>query len=276
MSDISNQLIKDSYNYVLQSDLSTGIVYRIGGGIPVNPKFLSGLTINTSFNFSNGTEQNGYVLTSDSFGNAIWKPDGSSSGNFLPLSGGTVTGPTIFTSGLTANTFSASTYLGLPIDIRVTGATKSGTVATFTNNTGGTFTLTGLTDTIFTGGTVTGATTFTGGLTANTISSTTYNGYVPLPTQSSASTGVVLSFITDTVYGTLASPETSSAITANVSGALLGVTNIVIHSGSTAPTFSSQYKRLSGSSTYSAGTINYIFTTFITSTEIIYSINQRT
>jgi hypothetical protein len=163
MSDISNQLIKDSYNYVLQSDLSTGIVYRIGGGIPVNPKFLSGLTINTSFNFSNGTEQNGYVLTSDSFGNAIWKPDGSSSGNFLPLSGGTVTGPTIFTSGLTANTFSASTYLGLPIDIRVTGATKSGSVATFTNNTGGTFTLTGLTDVFVTGGTYsssTGITTF--------------------------------------------------------------------------------------------------------------------
>jgi hypothetical protein len=157
MSDISSQLIKDSYNYVLQSDLSTGVVYRIGGGIPVNPIFSSGLTINTSFNFSNGTEQNGYVLTSDSFGNAIWKPAGSSSGNFLPLSGGTVTGPTIFTSGLTANTFSASTYLGLPIDIRVTGATKSGSVATFRNNTGGTFTLTGLTDTFVTGATKSGS-----------------------------------------------------------------------------------------------------------------------
>lgn len=114
------------------------------------------------------------------------------------------------------------------------------------------------------------------GITATTISANTYNNYVPLPTQASASTGVVLSFITDTVYGTLASPETSSAITANVSGALLGVTNIVIHSGSTAPTFSSQYKRLSGSSTYSAGTINYIFATYIASNEIIYSINQRT
>jgi len=207
MSDISSQLIKDSYNYVLQSDLSTGIIYRIGGGIPVNPKFLSGLTINTNFNFSDGSEQSGYVLISDGSGNASWGPiSGSSSGDYLSLSGGTVTGPTIFTNGLTANTFSASTYLGLPIDIRVTGATKSGVVATFTNNTGGTFTLTGLTDTFvtggtysgstivftnnsggtfdvtgitssgggsFTGGTVSGATIFTGGLTANTISATT-------------------------------------------------------------------------------------------------------
>jgi hypothetical protein len=40
MADIKDQLIKDSYNYVLQSDLSTGVVYRIGGSIPVNPKFL--------------------------------------------------------------------------------------------------------------------------------------------------------------------------------------------------------------------------------------------
>jgi len=94
--------------------------------------------------------------------NASWRvlsTGGSSSGG--TFTGGTVTGATIFTNGLTANTFSASTYLGLPIDIRVTGATKSGSVATFTNNTGGTFTLTGLTDVFVTGGThsLTGGTT---------------------------------------------------------------------------------------------------------------------
>ena len=80
MSDISNQLIKDSYNYVLQSDLSTGNIYRIGGGIPVNPIFLSGLTIISSFKFSNGSEQAGYVLTSDGSGNANWGPVSGGSG----------------------------------------------------------------------------------------------------------------------------------------------------------------------------------------------------
>lgn len=74
MSDISNQLIKNSYDYVLQSDLVTGIVYRIGGSVPVNPIFLSALTINSGFTYSDGTEQHGYVLTCDAFGNAHWGP----------------------------------------------------------------------------------------------------------------------------------------------------------------------------------------------------------
>jgi hypothetical protein len=183
MSDISNQLIKDSYNYILQSDLSTGVVYRIGGGIPVNPIFSSGLTINTNFNFSNGTEENGYVLTSDSFGNAFWGPvSGSSSGEYLSLSGGTVFGPTIFTDGITANTISATTYQNLPKDIFVTGGTYNNGTATFTNNSGGTFGVSGFstsTGTSFTGGTVSGATNFTGGLTSTTISATTYQNLPP-------------------------------------------------------------------------------------------------
>jgi hypothetical protein len=74
MSDISNQLIKDSFNYVLQSDIATGVVYRIGGTIPVNPIFSSGLTINSGFTYSNGTEQLGHVLTCDALGNASWVP----------------------------------------------------------------------------------------------------------------------------------------------------------------------------------------------------------
>jgi hypothetical protein len=77
-------------------------------------------------------------------------------------------------TGLTVNgIFSATTYAGLPTDIRVTGGTYNSGTATFTNNTGGTFTVTGFstsTSTEFTGGTVTGATNFTGGLTANTFS----------------------------------------------------------------------------------------------------------
>lgn len=62
------------------------------------------------------------------------------------FTGGTVTGSTIFTNGLSANTFSATTYLGLPIDVRVTGGTFNPSLSaiTFTNNTGGTFSVTGI------------------------------------------------------------------------------------------------------------------------------------
>ena len=69
-------------------------------------------------------------------------------GDFLPLSGGTVTGGTQFTAGLTANTISATTYQNLPDN--VTGRYLP-----------------------LSGGTVSGSTQFTAGLTANTISADT-------------------------------------------------------------------------------------------------------
>lgn len=303
MSNISGQLIKDSYNYVLQSDLISGIVYRIGGSVAENPKFISGLTVNASFTYSDGSEFPGYVLTCDAAGNAVWGPvSGATSGVvvtggtfdysagtlqlrfsngadvFIPglqdiyitggtvsgtsivfsyndnntfqvtgitpyslfssytastqvsinnkldisgftaysattqplilnavtggtysngtlnlinnsgatipitgfttgsnFTGGTVSGATNFINGLSANTISATTYLNLPTDVFVTGGTYSAGTTTFTNNTGGTFSVTGFSTTFpFTGGTVSGATNFTNGLTANTISATTY------------------------------------------------------------------------------------------------------
>jgi hypothetical protein len=101
----------------------------------------------------------------------------SASGAYLPLSGGTVSGRTIFTSGITANTISATTYLNLPTDIRTTGATYSDNTFTFNSNSGGTATtfsvlfntVTGLTANSLT---VTGNTLLSG-LTATTISAST-------------------------------------------------------------------------------------------------------
>jgi hypothetical protein len=341
MSDISNQLIKNSYDYVLQSDLSTGIVYRIGGAVPVNPIFLSGLTINSGFTYSNGTEQNGYVLTCDPFGNAKWAPvsgttptsgvtsittgiglSGDSTtgavtiintapdqtvtitggtniqingtypnfgidftgttggGDYLPLSGGTVTGGTVFQSGLTATTISATTYLGIP-EITISGGTGITTGGTYPNftitnsspdqtvtisggtgiTTGGTYpnftlvnsapdqvvTITGGTNIQIngsypnfgvnytgqtsypylplSGGTVTGATNYTAGLTANTFSATTYQN---LPV-SAVTNGMGIS--TSTTNGTATITNTAPDQTVTISGGT-GITT-----GGTYPNF---------------------------------------
>ena len=83
MADIKDQLIKNSYNYVLQSDLSTGVVYRIGGTVPVNPIFLSGLTVNSSLTYSNGTEQPGYFLTTDGSGYSLYLRKNLNGYNFM-------------------------------------------------------------------------------------------------------------------------------------------------------------------------------------------------
>ena len=98
---------------------------------------------------------------------------GSSSSGFT---GGTVSGATNFTGGLTANTISATTYVNLPTDIRTTGGTYSNNTFTFTNNTGGTYsvlfnTVTGLT---INGNLTTTGNTSLQGVTATTISATTY------------------------------------------------------------------------------------------------------
>jgi 20S proteasome alpha/beta subunit len=142
MSNISNQLIKDSYNYVLQSDLVTGVVYRIGGDVPTNPKFISGLTINSTFTYSDGSEFDGYVLTCDASGNATWAPvSATTSGIFV--TGGTFN----YTTGtlqLRNSNGSQVTISGLT-DTYVTGGTISGTSVIFTYNDGDTFELSGIT-----------------------------------------------------------------------------------------------------------------------------------
>jgi hypothetical protein len=98
----------------------------------------SGIT-NLSGKFLSGTS-NGFVLANIS---DITTTGGTVSGDYLPLSGGTVTGGTIFQSGVTANTISATTYYNLPTDVFVTGGTYTSGNVIFTNNTGGTFTVTG-------------------------------------------------------------------------------------------------------------------------------------
>ena len=124
----------------------------------------------------NGREQGDLITLSGYNSNNVWVNSKTLNGSY------TITGNTTIGGGLTATTISATTYQNLPTDIRVTGGTYSSGTATFTNNTGGTFNVTGFYTSgsgsgdflPLSGGTVTGSTTFTNGLTTNTISATTY------------------------------------------------------------------------------------------------------
>lgn len=192
MPDISGQLIKDSYSYILQADTSTGYVYRVNGNVPVNPIFSSGLTVFSAFTFVDGNQQNGYVLTSDANGNSRW----------ASVSGSSVSSVTAST-GLSGNsTTGAITLINTAPDqtVTISGGTGISTGGTYPNfsivNTAPdqTVTITGGTNieikgaypdfgvnftgqTSFpylplSGGTVTGNTVFQSGLTANTLNVT--------------------------------------------------------------------------------------------------------
>ena len=122
MSDISNLLIKDSYDYVIQVDPISRQVLRIGGSVPNNPIFLSGLTVNSSFKYSDGSEQANFFLKCDAQGNASWAPVIASGISYTTysLTGVTVDGFTLY--------FSDS--LGQVFPITITGGTLSSLVVT--------------------------------------------------------------------------------------------------------------------------------------------------
>ena len=135
---------------------------------------ISGLTGQTDVFVTGGTYSAGTITITNNTGGTFsitgvtFSGGSGVIGDYLPLSGGTVTGDTIFNQGLSASTISATTYLNLPIttDIFVTGGTYSNGDATFTNNTGGTFNVTGFytgsTDIFVSGGTYSAGTiTFT-------------------------------------------------------------------------------------------------------------------
>ena len=88
--------------HIQGSGVTKGYV-GIGTETPDTLLTVSGKTKTTEFQMTNGAT-NGYVLTSDGSGNATWQLGGS--GTF---SGGTVTGLSTFTAGLSANTISATT-----------------------------------------------------------------------------------------------------------------------------------------------------------------------
>jgi hypothetical protein len=158
-----------------------------GGSSSTADTFVTGFTLssNTITLTQNRTDQYSAFTISLS---AYTGTSTTISGDYLPLSGGTVTGNTIFNSGLTANTISATTYFNLPVtaDTFVTGFTLSSNTITLTQNrtdqySAFTISLSAYTGSSSTtsgeylplsGGTVTGNTIFNSGLTANTLNVT--------------------------------------------------------------------------------------------------------
>jgi hypothetical protein len=175
----------------------------------INPTTITGGTYNPAtgtitFFDDNGGSFNvtglvtGYTntaVTAFTYNNAntftVLENDGSThSATFSVVTGLTINGNLNTTGTTSSSIISATTYQNLPTDIRMTGATYSNNTFTYTNNTGGTFsvlfnTMTGLTingnlnvtGTIFS----TGSTQFisTTGITISAVTlstGTTYNG----------------------------------------------------------------------------------------------------
>jgi hypothetical protein len=158
--------------YVVRVDATVGSVFvNISNGWEIDE--LHDVRING--------KTSGDLLTLSAYnGTDVWVNSKTLNGSY------TITGDTTVGNQMKAVSVSATTYYNLPIDITVTGGTYLDGTATFTNNTGGTFTVTGFStgSSTFSGGTITGPTNFISGLTANTIttpsiSATTYLG---LPT----------------------------------------------------------------------------------------------
>ena len=142
MPNISNLLIKDSYDYVLQSDLTTGIIYRIGGTIPVNPIFSSGLTINNSFVYKDGSEFDGYTLTWDATLNrSTWRAISADTNTVI--TGGTF--DYILKTLTLYNNDSTSVVINGLQDVYISGGTLQGTNIVFNYNDGDQLFISGVT-----------------------------------------------------------------------------------------------------------------------------------
>jgi len=107
----------------------------------------TGGTFNISGFFTGSTDiySTGFTYSNNTF--TISQSSGSSLTTTInSVTGLTVNGSLSVTGTTSSGTISATTYQNLPTDIRVTGGTYTAGTATFTNNTGGTFNVTGFTN----------------------------------------------------------------------------------------------------------------------------------
>ena len=245
----SNQLIigrNDGVN--LNTFINTFTGLTINGVLNANSIIannISATTISATTFYGNGSNLTGLV-TQDTYvtggtyssGTAIFTNNSggtfsvtgfttSTSGSFT---GGTVSGSTVFTNGLSSNTFSATTYQNLPLDIKTTGATYSNNTFTFTNNTGGTYNVlfnvvTGLTATTLS------ATTYLGLPTDIRVTGGTYSNGSATFTNNTGGTFSVTGFKTSDVFVTGGTYTNGNAIFTNNTGGTFNVSGFSIGGG---------------------------------------------
>ncbi len=184
---LSNNIIKAN------SAFSATTFYGDGSnltGISTQDTFVTGGTYNPNSGIATFTNNTGGTFSVIGFytgSTDIYITGVTFSNNLLSLyrNDGVILGANInsFTSLTVNGSVSATTFYGdgsnltgiSTQDTFVTGGTYSAGTAVFTNNTGGTFNVTGFSTSVatqFTGGTVTGATFFNNGLSANTFNLT--------------------------------------------------------------------------------------------------------
>ena len=104
ITDITNNSILGSYNVSSIVDNTTYFKFTLGTALATNGMLSSFSSYSISFSIWGTPGSNGTSGTAGSSGTSI----PASQLPYLPLSGGTVTGGTVFTSGLTANTLNIS------------------------------------------------------------------------------------------------------------------------------------------------------------------------
>ena len=197
-----------SNGFIANSDGLTGTTIKTNG-FTANTTGLSASTISatTYYNLptdiftTGGTYSNitGIATFTNNSG-GTFNVAGFSTGGGSVFTGGTVTGPTTFIAGLTANTISATTYQGLPTDVFTTGGTYSNGTATFRNNTGGTFTVTGFSTGTSLGTYLTGASYSNNVLSFTTNSGTTSTVTINTVTGLTSSGTISSSILSATTY----------------------------------------------------------------------------
>jgi enamine deaminase RidA (YjgF/YER057c/UK114 family) len=199
-----------------------------------------------------------------------------------------VNGDGRFIGGLTATTISATTYQNLPVDpdSYVTGFTLNSDIITLSQNRNDPYSAFTISLSAYTGntgvsgdylplsgGTVTGDTIFTSGLTATTISGGTYVGDGSQLSIANSSTGTTITFTAGTIYNSPTSAATGN-ISADTTNSKIGIVQKIYHNDSVSPTFNPSGWVKLGIGSYTTSTLNIIYAEWVSGSRIEYWITQ--